>query len=160
MSAVRAGRAEGAADRSEIRDEQDTENDVAEENAAEQDTVLIERLATAAGKAALAGAQTEPDAGTKEPDEFGPPAMADESADDDDLFFGGPAPREAVADDLPGVQPGDAAGEEPLVQIPRMDAPPVFREPTAPGETHSDEESQERVGGRQQELFAAGIDDD
>jgi hypothetical protein len=148
-----------AAGRSEIPDEQDTEGDAAAENAAEPDTVLIERLATAAGKAALAGEQTEPDAGTSEPDEFGPPAMADESADDDDLFVGGPAPREAVADDLPGVQPGDAAGDEPLVQIPRMDVPPVFREPTAPGETRSDEESEERVGGRQQELFAAGIDE-
>ena len=45
------------------------------------------------------------------------------------------------------------------MQIPRLDVPPVWREPTAPGETRGVEEPSERASGRQQELFAAGIDE-
>jgi len=139
--------ADGASD-SEIPDAEDVEED------ADEDTAEIERSATA-------GEQAEPGSETSAADEIGPPvlASADESEDDDDLFVGGSAAREAVEDDLSGVQPGDAGGEEPLVQIPRMDVPPVFREPTAPGETRAAEESPERGAGRQQELFAAGIDE-
>ena len=140
------------ADRSEFPDTDETE-----------DTAEIEGSATATGEAAMASEQTEPDAGTSAADEIGAAAMADMSADDgdaddSDLFVGGSAVREAVTDDLPGVQPGDAGSEEPLVQIPRMDVPPAFREPTAP-ETRAAEEPPERAGGRQQELFAAGIDE-
>lgn len=151
--------ADGASD-SEIPDAEDAEADAdedAEENTAQntaKNTAEIERSATA-------GEPAEPGSETSAADEIGPPVSrsADESEDDDDLFVGGSAAREAVEDDLSGVQPGDAGGEEPLVQIPRMDVPPVFREPTAPGETRAAEEPPERGAGRQQELFAAGIDE-
>ncbi|HZN40472.1 MAG TPA: DNA translocase FtsK [Planctomycetota bacterium] len=141
----------------------------------EGDAQEIENSAAAAGEAAMAGEKAEPGSGTADesgsatsevPDEEVPDEEIDEEitdeevtddADDDDLFVGGSAAREAVTDG-PGVQPGDAGSEEPLVQIPRMDVPPVFREPTAP-ETRAAEESPERVSGRQQELFAAGIDE-
>src|SRR5262245_27157472 len=74
------------------------------------------------------------------PDAEGPDEeLADEADDDDGRFVGGSAAREEVTDEPRAVQPGDAATEEPLVQIPRMDKPPVFREPTAPGETRAAE---------------------
>ena len=119
----------------------------------------------------LAGGQTEPGGGTSAADEIGPATSPDEELPDEEAddevpdedddggrFVGGSAAREDVTDDLRGVQPGDAGREEPLVQIPRMDVPPVFREPTAP-ETRAAEEPPERVAGRQQELFAAVIDE-
>jgi hypothetical protein len=137
-------------------------------------TLPIESFAAAAGEAATASEPTESaseaSAGTEATTahELGPITFEgpdedeeepDESDDDDGPFVGGSDAREAVTDDLSGVQPGDAGSEERLVQIPRMDAPPVFREPTAPGETRAAEEPPERVAGHQQELFAAGLDE-
>lgn len=142
----------------------------------EEDGADTEAVESSPAPSAIAGEQTGPGGGTSAADEIVPATsdedevpdeevpdeevdeVPDEADDDGGRFVGGTATREDVTDDLRGVQPGDADREEPLVQIPRMDAPPVFREPTAPA-TPAADEPPERGAGRQQELFAAGIDE-